>query len=251
MDEIRWHRFDIIESTNTFLRQHGGDGADCAFEVAVSAFQTAGHGQKGNSWESASGKNLLFSVLAHPSAVPAGRQFLISQAISLAVSDCVAERLGPDIGKYVSVKWPNDIYWKEFKMGGILIENSLSGSLISDSIVGVGLDVNQTIFLSDAPNPVSMAMVAGHEFELEPLLNAIVGRFLHYMALIGSADGQSRIDQTYHSRLFRKDGWHRFCDAQGVFEARICGVEPVGCLVLETRDGEHRTYEFKQVRFVL
>lgn len=251
MDEIRWHRFDSIESTNTFLRLNGGDGADCAYEVAVAAFQTAGHGQQGNGWESESGRNLLFSILTHPVAVSAGRQFLISQAIALAVSDCVMDCLGPDLGRHVSVKWPNDIYWKDFKMAGILIENSLAGSRISDSIIGVGLDVNQTVFLSDAPNPVSMANIAGHEFELEPLLSAVVDRFRDYMALTDSEGGRLQIDRKYHSRLFRRDGWHRFCDAGGVFEARILGVEPVGCLVLETRDGQHRTYEFKQVRFVL
>ena len=250
MMRIKWHRSDTTGSTNTYLMGLNGGDPEFDMEIAVAGFQTAGRGQRGNTWESQPGKNLLFSILAHPSAVEASRQFFISQAMALAVSDCVRESLGPGLGQHVSVKWPNDIYWKDFKMAGILIEHSVMGRCIQHTVAGVGLDVNQTVFEGDAPNPVSMAAVAGHEFELEPLLQSIVGRFVHYMEQ-STESGMRNIDALYHERMYRKNGIHRFRDAQGEFLASISHVEPNGCLVLETDGGEPRTYEFKQVQFVI
>ncbi len=247
---IKWHRSDSIGSTNTYLTGLNGGDSEFDMEVAVAGFQTAGRGQRGNTWESQPGMNLLFSILAHPSSVDVSRQFFISQAIALAVSDCVCECLGAGLGQHVSVKWPNDIYWKDFKMAGILIEHSIMGRRIQHTVAGVGLDVNQTVFEGDAPNPISMAAVAGYEFELEPLLQSIVDRFVHYMEQ-STESGMRKIDVLYHKRMYRKNGIHRFRDAQGEFLASISHVEPNGCLVLETGGGEHRTYEFKQVQFVI
>ncbi|MCQ2083304.1 MAG: biotin--[acetyl-CoA-carboxylase] ligase [Bacteroidaceae bacterium] len=248
--EIKWHRSASIVSTNTYLTELAGGDSGFDYEVAVAGFQTGGRGQRGNTWESQPGKNLLFSILAHPSSIDVTRQFFISQAIALAVSDCVCEYLGPELGRYVSVKWPNDIYWKDFKMAGILIEHTVMGRSIQHSVVGVGLDVNQTVFESDAPNPVSMAMVAGHEFNLEPLLQSVVACFIEYMGRYTSEEMQ-KTDRRYHDRMYRGTGFHQFRDINGLFKARICNVEPNGCLVLETDGGEKRTYEFKQVQFVI
>ena len=248
--KIRWHRSDSTDSTNTFLVGLNGGDPDSDYEVAVAGFQTAGRGQRGNTWESEAGKNLLFSILAHPLQVSASRQFFISQAIALAVCDCVRESIGPALGRYVSVKWPNDIYWKDGKMAGILIEHSLMGQLIQHTVVGVGLNVNQTVFESDAPNPVSMACVAGHGFDLESLLQSVVDRFAHYMECSGNGNMQA-VDARYHELMYRRDGMHMFRDSGGAFMARIDHVKPNGCLVLQTRNGEQRTYEFKQVQFVI
>lgn len=248
--KVKWHRSDSIGSTNTYLTGLKGGDPEFDYEVAVAGFQTAGRGQRGNTWESQPGKNLLFSVLAHPSSIDVSRQFFISQAIAMAVSDCVRDCIGPELGQYVSVKWPNDIYWKDCKMAGILIEHSVMGRCIQHTVVGVGLDVNQTVFESDAPNPISMANVAEHEFELEPLLQSVIDRFAYYMER-SDDEGMQTLDGQYHERMFRKEGLHLFHDADGDFMARIDHVEPNGCLVLETQDGEKRTYEFKQVQFVI
>lgn len=249
MSSIKWHRSDSIGSTNTYLRELGGGDPAYDYEVAVADFQTAGRGQKGNTWESEQGKNLLFSILAHPKNIKVREQFYISEAIALAVSDSVMAALGPQFAREVSVKWSNDVYWKEFKMAGILIENTLQGDRILDTVVGVGLDVNQEVFLSDAPNPISLKNITGRDYDRDALLSDIVERFKGYMEL--QADKRSDVDKLYRNRLFRREGYHRFRDAQGEFEACIEGIRPDGCLMLQTTGGGHRVYEFKQVQFIL
>lgn len=249
MSKIKWHRSDSIGSTNTYLRELGGGDPDYDYEVAVADFQTAGRGQKGNTWESEQGKNLLFSILAHPHNIKVRDQFYISEAIALAVSDSVIAAAGPEYAPYFSVKWSNDIYYKDYKMAGILIENTLQGDRIMDTVVGVGLDVNQEVFLSDAPNPVSLKNITGKDYDRDKLLADIIDRFIGYMEL--SEQQRHKVDKLYRERLYRREGYHKFRDANGCFEACIEGIQPNGCLMLQTIDGEHRVYEFKQVQFIL
>ena len=250
MKKIKWHKSESIGSTNTYLRSLNGGDPSYDYEVAVATFQTAGRGQKGNSWESEAGKNLLFSILAHPSSIKVQEQFYISEAIALAVSDSVMAAIGHEYAPDVSVKWSNDIYWKDFKMAGILIENTLQGDRILDTVVGVGLDVNQEVFVSDAPNPISLKNITGREFNLEDLLQNIIASFIGYMEL-ETPEQRAKVDALYRSRLYRREGYHKFRDENGIFEACIEGIRPDGCLMLQTPAGQHRTYEFKQVQFIL
>lgn len=249
MSRIKWHRSESIGSTNTYLRELNGGDAAYDYEVAVADFQTAGRGQKGNTWESEQGKNLLFSIFAHPHNIKVKEQFYISEAIALAVSDAVIAAIGPEFAGGISVKWSNDVYWKDFKMAGILIENTIQGDRILDTVAGVGLDVNQEVFLSDAPNPISLRNITGREFDRDALLTDIVERFIGYMER-SSDNEKADVDRLYRERLYRREGYHPFRDAQGEFEACIEGIRPDGCLMLLTRSGEHRTYEFKQVQFI-
>lgn len=249
MSRIKWHRSESIGSTNTYLRELNGGDAAYDYEVAVADFQTAGRGQKGNTWESEQGKNLLFSIFAHPHNIKVKEQFYISEAIALAVSDAVIAAIGPEFAGGISVKWSNDVYWKDFKMAGILIENTIQGDRILDTVAGVGLDVNQEVFLSDAPNPISLRNITGREFDRDALLTDIVERFIGYMER-SSDNEKADVDRLYRERLYRREGYHPFRDAQGEFEACIEGIRPDGCLMLLTRIGEHRTYEFKQVQFI-
>ena len=249
MSRIKWHKSDSIGSTNTYLRELKGGDPAYDYEVAVADFQTAGRGQKGNTWESEQGKNLLFSILAHPRNIKVRDQFYLSEAIALAVSDAVIAVIGPEFAGGVSVKWSNDVYWKDFKMAGILIENTLQGDRILDTVAGVGLDVNQEVFLSDAPNPISLKIITGRVFDRDALLTDIVDRFIGYMEC--AEQDRADVDRMYRERLYRREGYHPFRDAAGEFEACIEGIRPDGCLMLLTRGGEHRVYEFKQVQFIL
>ncbi len=152
---------DETDSTNRWLREQGGEE-----DVVVWAdYQTAGKGQGTNSWESERGKNLTFSVLLHPQDIPANKQFSISMLVSLALCEALGQHIGD-----LSIKWPNDIYWRNAKIAGILIEHRISGSLIRDSIIGIGLNVNQRHFLSDAPNPVSLWQICEQDTDREMLL---------------------------------------------------------------------------------
>lgn len=234
---MEWEIIHIAEtdSTNRWLRERGGEGD----MVVVADYQTAGKGQGTNSWESERGKNLLFSVLYHPQRIPANRQFYISMAVSLAIADALGEHIGD-----VSIKWPNDIYWRNAKICGILIENRLLGQTIRDSIIGVGVNVNQRQFHSNAPNPVSLWQIHGHETDLELLLQSILDKFTLYI-------NKKEIKTQYLHQLYRRKGFHPYADKEGSFMAEIVDVEDDGHLLLCDDNGQQRRYAFKEVSFVI
>lgn len=226
---------DETESTNQWLNNHKGGQVPCA---VWADYQTAGRGCGTNTWESERGKNLLFSMLIRPEDIPVGRQFHISMAVSLAV----CEALGRHIGD-LSIKWPNDIYWRNGKIGGILIEHTLLGQRIRESIIGIGLNVNQRTFHSDAPNPVSMWQICEHETDREQLLRDILQSFDNYVG----QDVRSR----YLSMLYRRKGYHPYADANGAFMAEMVDVEDDGHLVLCDEAGQQHRYAFKEVTFII
>ena len=231
------------------------DSLDQKSSLAVVAeYQTAGRGCGSNSWESERGKNLTFSVLLHPTEIPAECQFRISEAVSVAICETLERCFrplspadsSPNLGEQeVTIKWPNDIYVGDRKICGILIENQLRGRLISDSIVGIGLNVNQTEFRSDAPNPVSVAQITGHEEDREALLQTFFQRLSATMEWTPEA-----LMEAYRQRLYRREGYHPFRDSQGVFEGKVMNVLEDGRLVLLDVEGKARTYAFKEVQFV-
>ena len=149
-------RLDETNSTNNYLRELLAGDALPEGSLVIADFQTAGKGQVGNSWESEARKNLMFSLLLYPDFLPANRQFLISQIASLSVKETLDGYIDS-----VTVKWPNDIYWKDRKICGMLIENDLSGQHLYCSVIGIGLNINQEVFRSNAPNPVSLTQITG------------------------------------------------------------------------------------------
>ena len=159
-------------------------------------------------------------------------------AVSLAIADALGEQIGD-----VSIKWPNDIYWRNAKIGGILIENRLMGQTIKDSIIGVGINVNQRQFHSDAPNPVSLWQIHGHETDRETLLRSILDRFSLYI----NKDVKSR----YVNMLYRRKGFHPYCDKDGAFMAEFKDMEDDGHLVLSKENGQQCRYAFKEIQFVI
>jgi BirA family biotin operon repressor/biotin-[acetyl-CoA-carboxylase] ligase len=206
--------------------------------VVWADYQTAGRGCGTNHWESERGKNLTFSMLLHPHDVPAQKQFHISMAISLALCKALGQHIGD-----LSIKWPNDIYWRDGKIGGILIEVTLQGNKVKDCIIGIGLNINQRVFRSDAPNPVSMWQICEQETDCEQLLQEILQAFQEYM-------GKSNKDE-YQSMLYRRKGFHPYADKDGAFMAEIIDVEDDGHLLLRDDNGQLRRYAFKEVTFVI
>mgnify|MGYP002623542332 CR=1 FL=1 len=238
---MEWKIIHIAEtdSTNRWLMANPcAEGKNLQPVVVWTDFQTAGRGQGSNSWESERAKNLLFSILYHPMDIPANRQFTISMAISMAIVDALEEQIGD-----VSIKWPNDIYWRNAKICGILIENRLQGQTIKDSIIGVGLNVNQRKFQSDAPNPISLWQIHGHETDREALLQAILERFTYY--------NNKELKQLYVGKLYRRKGFHPYCDKDGAFMAEFKDVEDDGHLILSRDDGRLSRYAFKEVQFII
>lgn len=236
---MEWKIIHIAEtdSTNRWLQDDSRDSSSQPV-VVWTDFQTAGKGQGTNSWESERGKNLLFSILYHPQGIPANRQFAISMAMSLAIVDALEEQIGD-----VSIKWPNDIYWRNAKICGILIENRLQGQTIKDAIIGVGVNVNQQKFLSNAPNPISLWQIHGHETDREALLQTILERFTYY--------NNKELKQQYIGKLYRRKGFHPYCDKDGAFMAEFKDVEDDGHLILSREDGLLCRYAFKEVQFII
>ena len=234
-------------STNTYLSRlaatlPGGT-------VIYTPSQTAGRGQKGNSWESEDGKNLTFSHLLKRPPVKARDQFYLSEAAAVAV----VEALSAEAGDGFSVKWPNDVYWQDKKVCGMLLENSLDGSDIAHCIVGIGINVNQERFLSDAPNPVSLKGITGREHDLMALLKRVCSRIEQLVAGLADDNARNLLHGQYMASLYRNDGQlHPYEDADGHrFMASVDGIAPDGTLTLRHEDGTRHDYLFKQVKHII
>lgn len=262
---------DEVDSTNRFLRQLDTHG-DNRMTLVTAEFQSAGRGSGENRWESAKGENLLLSLRVMPSNLPVRRMFAISEAAALAVRETLTSAsLAPALsqgegamtqpftpplegmGKAFTVKWPNDIYFEDSKVAGMLIENDLQGALVRSSVIGIGINVNQRRFLSDAPNPRSLADIVGHDVERHFVLEQFMLRFTHYMKQIneGKEDMLDALHEHYKKHLYRFGEEHDFCDEMGVFCAKLVDVEPSGHLVLQDKEGKRRRYEFKEVRYII
>lgn len=244
MTDIKTIHIDETDSTNHYLRRYQGEEGR-ALTVVWADFQTAGRGQGTNSWESERGKNLTFSVKAHPKNVPAARQYVMLEAGALSVMEALGEYAGG-----MAIKWPNDVYWNDRKISGTLSECSVHGSYVKNCILGIGINVNQRTFVGDAPNPVSLSQIVGREIDRKALLEAVVERLTSYLELLNAGDFD-RIHGKYKSNLYRGVGAFRYEDGVGEFIASIADVEENGHLVLRRSDGRLSTYAFKEVKFII
>lgn len=235
----------IVEETPSTNSALAAMGASAPHGYAILCRrQTAGRGQRGNSWESAPGQNVTLSLLLRPHEIDAAAQFTISEAVAIGVADTIAPLLP---GHDVRLKWPNDVYVGDRKICGILIENSLTGRTVDRSIAGIGLNVNQQEFLSDAPNPVSLRQLTGHTYDIEDMARRLCANIL--TLLDTPAD---ELHSRYRSLLWRGEGFHAWRDAGGrCFDACVAEVAATGHLTLEERDGSRETFAFKEVSPVM
>jgi len=204
------HEFDALPSTNILANEWLVENKVVEGTVILTHDQYAGKGQATNKWESAPHKNLTFSVILLPKFLLARKQFLLNQVVSLSVFDTLKEY----IGEGLAIKWPNDIYVFNKKITGILIQNNLRGSTLQSSIVGIGLNVNQKQFISDAPNPTSIQQ-----------------RYLDSLFRFGKTCPYRRLDGT-------------------IFKGEIQGVTDIGKLKMKTDVGMEE-FAFKEVGYIL
>ncbi|MBP6386248.1 MAG: biotin--[acetyl-CoA-carboxylase] ligase [Pseudarcicella sp.] len=234
-------------STNDELLKMIHSSSNFVIEGAVIAtdFQTAGRGQRGNTWESKAGENMIFSMVLKPNFLQPMQQFQLNMVVSLALYDFLIFYGNEDI----KIKWPNDMYFQNKKIAGILIENVLMGNSINYSVIGVGLNINQTLFQNT--NATSLRCITGQPFDysvpelLSKLLESIENRYLQLQ------NGYAHLVKSdYLKALFRLNIYSFFKDSNGEFEAKITEIDEYGRLVVETQL-EERIYDFKEIQFVL
>lgn len=231
-------------STNDFLLKMASEQPQWE-GVVVSDYQSNGKGMGSNKWESEPGKNLLFSILLHPTWLPINKQYLLSMAEAVAICEVLRQYMYG-----ITIKWPNDIYWENRKLSGTRIDANINGRGINDMIIGTGINVNQEVFVSDAPNPTSLLLITQKEQDKDEILKRILERFTHYYNIL--KNGQTNLIQSkYHEYLYRREGLYEYRDAQGVFSAEINKVLPNGTLRLKTKNGEYKEFMFKEVEFII
>lgn len=237
--------FASLASTNEYAQQLLAKQAVFEGTVIRADYQTGGKGYAGNLWESEPGKNLLLSIILKPSFLLPKNQFFLNQAISLAVAETVREVTLMD---EVKIKWPNDIYYEDKKVGGILIENAIQGNQLQHAVIGIGLNVNQKVFPSELKHTTSLSLMAERELNLGSVLRALCEKTeSRYLQLRGNSIEQ--IQKDYMKQLYRNAEEAVFRANGKRFNAKIAGLTAEGKLILQLND-HHEVFGFKEVEFI-
>lgn len=233
---------DKVDSTNTVIKRFNIK-KDQLLTVAAK-YQSGGYGQKGNSWESRDGENLLFSMIFYADFIPAGRQFLISQAVSLSIRKALCAYIPNE--DMITIKWPNDIYYGDKKICGFLVSCDIEEGHLGLCTIGIGLNINQDSFASDAPNPISLKQIIHAEKNITEIKLKIISYFEKYYNIL-DRKAFSTIERAYDYHLYHRKGMHHYKDGQGLFMAEITQIDPQGLLSLRDSEGKERQYAFKEV----
>ena len=235
--------FKNIDSTNSYLQNLLEEGKDIIDNIVVTEFQTSGKGQGTNVWESEAGKNLLFSVGLDMSHLRAENQFLLTQMVSVSMINVLKDYLPEDS---LFIKWPNDIYFNDKKIAGILIKNEIKGMMLGTSIIGIGLNVNQTTFSESLPNPISMKMITGENYDLDKLLSAISCQLSD---IIKDASSQQPAANSYIRHLYRYKQWALYEHEGIVKEMMIIGYDNFGRLIIKEKNDREVVCDLKEIVF--
>ena len=238
--------FDEINSTNVFLYDKISENNDISDMVVVATHQTAGRGMDKNRWESEAGKNLLFSIALNVNFLEAENQFKISQAVSVAIVETLSQFVDD---KRLFIKWPNDIYFGDKKLAGMLIQNTIEGRMMGVSIIGIGLNVNQIEFSKDIPNPISLKMIFGRDFDLDNLLNQLVSSIKTKVESLRDKENQNEINEKYVSRSYRFGIWSDYFYQNQVKSMIINGFDKYGRLLLHDKEGAEIVCDVKELQF--
>lgn len=242
---------ESVDSTNTEVLRRADSLDNLSVIAAVN--QTAGRGQRGNTWMVEPGANLTFTILLKfgegaLSPLKATRQFTISQAVTLALQEYFTGE-----GIQAKIKWPNDIYVRDRKLVGILVENALEGDHVARSIVGIGINCNQREFPPQLMNPTSMSLLTGKRYDTKQALQdflAVLGKYLETME---TPQGRQEIHRQYISRLYRLGSMHEYTDCRSgeVFKGTIKGISESALLQMEMPDGQIKEFAFKEISYIL
>lgn len=232
-----------VDSTNTYAAQLIRNSGATEGTAILTVYQSMGKGHGGNRWISEAGRNLLFSIILKPESILAERHFFLSMCVSGAIQEFIMSVAGP-----VHIKWPNDILLQGKKVAGILIENTILKQNLHTSVIGIGLNVNQTEFPADLHNPTSLALVAGREFDLSESLNLLLRSLeVHIDRLY--EERYAEIKTFYLNHLHRLNIWADYKDSTGVFRGRIVDIADSGNLIVIQENGKEKQYGFKEIVF--
>ena len=243
--KVRVH-FSELNSTNLYALDLLSKNNPSEGTVITADKQLEGRGQIGRTWESEVGKNILASFILYPKFLLARKQFLLSQAVALAILALVKNNVDKN---NVSMKWPNDIYIGSKKVAGILIQNQLSGANFRSSVIGIGININQTVFKTNPPNPTSFQLETGEIFDLETIHNQLCW-YLEKSYLLLRNGKLDQIEKDYQSQLYLYQQKSLFQKPSGeLFEGMIMGVNNIGKLLIKSSSGLE-AFGLKEVKFV-
>lgn len=245
-NNLKIFHFDEINSTNSYLYDKLAVGEDVSDVVAVAEHQTAGRGMGKNHWESERGKNLLFSIALNVNYLKAEDQFKISQAVSVAIVDALQEVI---CKPGLMIKWPNDIYFHDKKLCGMLIQNTIDGRMMGITIVGIGLNINQLQFGDDLPNPISLKNITGEEYNIDGILNQLIVKIVDNVENLKSKEFFEVLNKKYTEKLYRYRQWADYYYKNKVKSMIIKGFDCFGRLLLEDKSGEEIVCDVKELQF--
>jgi len=236
------------DSTNTLAKELIREKKVGHGSIIAANTQTAGRGYAGNSWESESGKNMTATWILQPEFLSPNLQFRLTKIISLAIRDLLSIYLGDS--PPACIKWPNDVYAGNRKIAGVLIENSIMGDKIRDSICGIGLNINQQKFYSNAPNPVSLAMITGDIYQVEDLIGQLDQLIFQWYNRLQQEE-LALIDQSYLSAIYRLNQFSEYKKEGERFGGFIRGTDSLGRLIIEKMTGETEMFDFKEISMLI
>jgi len=239
-----YHHLAQIDSTNAYLQRMQQERDIRNFVVSTDE-QTAGKGMGNNGWESEAGKNLTFSIALDMSFLHAERQFLLSEAVALGLSNTLDSHLPSEM---LRIKWPNDIYFGNRKLAGILINSTIKGNMMDTSIIGIGLNVNQMQFMDWPTRPISLKQITGKNYELQPLLEQIAESIVAEVERLKK--NSPAIEQDYLSRLYRYRIWADYQVGETTLRLFMTGIDPFGRLLLVDETNKLYCFDIKEIKFV-
>ena len=244
MSFIHQH-FKTLDSTNAYLQRQQSE-CDIRNWVVSTDEQTAGKGMGSNGWESETGKNLTFSLALDMGFLPAKTQFLLSEAVPLGIIEVIDTFLPAE---KLCIKWPNDIYFENRKLAGILINSTIKASMMDVSIIGVGLNVNQMQFQDWPTHPISLKMITGKEYDLQPFLEQIVERIIIKVEQLKS--NPTSIEHNYLKRLFRYRTWAEYEIKGKNLRLFMTGIDPFGRLMMMDEADNSYCFDIKEIKFII
>jgi BirA family transcriptional regulator, biotin operon repressor / biotin---[acetyl-CoA-carboxylase] ligase len=235
---------ESVDSTNNYAMAQIHAGLALHGTVYRALEQFEGKGQRGKSWTGSKGENITMSIVLQPAFLQLSKQFSLSMALAVACHDF----LGQYVKDELFIKWPNDLYWRDRKTGGILTESICRGTEWIWAIAGIGININQTSFPVSLPNAVSLKQIAGKEFSVVELAKQLCD-FIEKRYQQLEKEGSTGLLKDYNHFLYKKNELVRLKKQGHVFETRIEGVSPEGQLI--TTDTQQRCHDFGEVEWIM